>query len=162
MRKPKTIDTRRRVNVLATLGAEWSRLGLGYDDCDALRALLDMSILSFLDASAAIVDRERMPLGVVIAELIAIDHLALSELGVAALHDRLARKYHEDCEQWASQPEHVKQGDWRLKPPSRGQRMLMIRNAQALNIDLPGEVTSGEAHDWIAATGGNLRYSKEK
>lgn len=152
---------RRRVNILATLGAELSRLNLSYDDRDALRAVLAMRLEDFLDAAPQVHDYLRMPLGIVVAEMVCTNSLALNEMGLAVLHQRRSDEYHADCARWNAQSEAVKRGAWRERPPTRGQRMLILRTVETLGISLPGKLTRGEAHDWIEAHGGNLRYATE-
>lgn len=155
-------SSRTRVHVLATLGAQWLPFEIGYEDRDALRAVLHMPVSEILFAVCAGGDPHTIPVGEAIAQLVRTDFGPLSVLGEAVLFQWQEDRYRADCESWEAQPDEIKFGNWRDLHPTRDQRMRMIRTAQELAIDLPGEVTRGEAHDWIKSTGGNRRYNTEK
>lgn len=53
------------------------------------------------------------------------------------------------------------QNQWRGKPMTRRQYFLISRTADHLGIRMPGQMTRGEACDWLEAHGGNLRLSDE-
>lgn len=151
----------RRVAILATLGAEIYRLGIGYDDRNAWRGLLEMCLDDFRAMITRIEASEKVTVGAVLAGIVTRDLGALGDFGQAALFQRQTDAYHADCANWNAQSNGLKAGSWRSKPPTREQRMLMIRMSHSLAVSLPGEVNRGQAADWIAAQGGNPRFSKE-
>lgn len=150
-----------RLHILATLGAELHRLGLGLESHDALRAALSLP-LDDVFASIKHDELDSLTFGDALIRLVRSDIGPLSEIGRAVLHDRRAAEYRADCASWAAQPETLKLGSWRSQPPTRGQRMLMIRMAKHLGVSLPGDVDRGQAQAWIADHGGNPRYKEEK
>lgn len=151
----------KRLRILATLGAEANRLGIGYEHRDAWRGVLEMSIKEFGNLVAQMEDQASLTVGAVLAVIVTSDLGPLAQFGEAALHQRRADAYEADCASWEAQPAKTKEGTWRGKGPTRGQRMLMIRMSRVLNVPLPGDVTRGEAADWIDRQGGNPNYSKE-
>lgn len=152
----------RRVAILAGLGAEIHRLGIGYDDQDAWRGVLEMSLPDFIALFSPYESSADWKVGAALAHVVKSDLGALESFGEAALHERQADAYRADCESWEAQSDSVKRGPWRKKPPSRQQRMLMIRMSNSLQVPLPEDITRGEAALWIAAHGGNPRFKKEK
>lgn len=151
----------RRVAILATLGAEPYRLGIRYEHRDAWRGALEMGIDGFSAIITKIEGQADLTVGSVLAMIVTSDLGPLAQFGEATLHQRRADAYDADCASWEAQPAKMKEGTWRGKVPSRNQRMLMIRMAITLNVPLPGDVTRGEAADWITGHGGNPNYSKE-
>lgn len=158
----KNKQTRTRGLILATLGAELGRLNIGYEHRDTLRGVLEMPVEDFCAAISTIDIDESRTVGKVLAWLVTSDLGPFAEFGTAALHRRREDAYDADCASWQAQPASVKNGVWRRQTPSRGQRMLMIRMAQTLNVPLPGDVSKGEAAEWIAKHGGNPNYRKER
>lgn len=157
-----TKSERSRVSRLATLGGELARHGLGYVDRDALRAVLSLKVADFCGSIDRHLDRRSISVGEAIAIIIGTEHGPMSDAGIGILHRSRALAYHDDCKRWAAQPDEVKNGRWRDCPPTRGQRMLMIRMAEQLQLPLPGAVTRGEAQAWIADHGGNPRYPRQE
>lgn len=155
-------SSRNRVYILATLGGELSSFQIGYDDRHALRAVLHMRVSEFSSAISAAQISDATPVGEAVAQFIQLEHLPLCALGKGILFHRQADAYRADCAGWEAQPDAVKTGRWRQARATHSQRMLMIRMAQMSGLILPGEVTRGEAHDWIKANGGNPRYSEEQ
>lgn len=153
---------RKRGHIAATLGAELLRLGMGYEDRNALRAVLHMTLDNLLIAFGAGDLRDDVLLGEAIAHLVQNESGPLSVMGEAVLFQRQYDAHRADCDSWKAQPESLKLGPWRQAIPSRVQQMLMIRMSQSLGLELPGDVTRGQAHDWIKANGGNPRYNTEK
>jgi len=151
----------RRVAELATVGAELHRRGIGYDQRHAWRGLLETPFASFAAMIALAGAESDFTVGDALAWIVTRDLGPLAEFGEAALHQRRAAAYEADCASWEAQPAAVKNGRWRHKCPTRDQRMLMIRMSHRLNVPLPGDVSSGEAAEWIAQHGGNPNYNKE-
>lgn len=151
----------RRVAELATIGAELYRLGIGYKHRHAWRGVLETPFQSFAAQIAGPAAEDEVTVGRALAWIVTGDLGPLAAFGEAALHERRAAAYDADCASWQAQPPEVKGGRWRRKTPTRGQRMLMIRMSHVLGLELPGDVTRGEAATWIARHGGNPNYSKE-
>lgn len=150
-----------RVAVLAALGAEVHRLGIGYDDRDAWRGVLEMPLTEFTDASTSNDDIAELTLGAAISRMVAMDLGPLEGHGQAALFRRQQEAYNSDCARWAASPDDVKNGAWRSKPPTRPQRMMMMAISRSLGVPLPGDITRVEAQTWIDTHGGNPRYGQE-
>jgi hypothetical protein len=151
----------RRVAELATVGAEIYRLGVGYDHQHAWRGVLETSFVSFAAMITEVAAKEKLTVGRALAWAITRDLGPMAEFGEVALHQRRAAAYEADCASWKAQSDAVKNGRWQLKSPSRGQRMLMIRMSHILDVPLPGNVSRGQAAEWIARHGGNPSYSKD-
>lgn len=152
---------KRRLHILATLGAELYRRGLGLESIDALRAALALPLRDLLTNLEGD-ELNSLTFGDALVKFVQADIGPLSEIGRAVLHDRRADEYRADCASWAAQSQTVKNGPWRSLPPTRGQQMMMIRIAEQLGVPLPGEVDRGQAEAWIDAHGGNPRYNEEK
>ena len=151
----------RRVAELATVGAEAYRLGIGYDQRHAWRGVLETSFLTFAVIMTEAAAKDELTVGEALAWAVTNDLGPLTEFGEAALHQRRATAYEADCASWKAQSDAVKRGRWRPKSPTREQRMLMIRMSHNLKVLLPGDITRGEAADWIEQHGDNPNYSKE-
>lgn len=102
------------------------------------------------------------------------DNLSIEIAAVKANHDEWHRLGEEivlererkaaaaeraSWEEWrAKNPE---QNDWRGKGMTRRQYFLVSRTADYLGIRTPGQMTRGEACDWLDSRGGNLRLADE-
>ena len=51
--------------------------------------------------------------------------------------------------------------DWRDKPITRRQYFLVSRTAEQLGIRMPGQMSRGQASDWLAGHGANLRLVRQ-
>lgn len=82
--------------------------------------------------------------------------------GDALLLVKAKRDYIKDVASFAQwEREHPDANGWRTKPSTKVQGFLIGRTVAALGVDPPGRMNRGEAHDWIAAHGGNRRLSDE-
>lgn len=82
--------------------------------------------------------------------------------GDALLLERAKRDYAADAASFAAwQREHPDHETWRRKPPTRAQGFLIARMTVVLGIEPPLRPNRGEAHEWIAAHGGNHRLGGE-
>lgn len=78
--------------------------------------------------------------------------------GEALILEDASRRYWAEVAGWQTwQAAHPDKRDWRSKPQSRGQAMLVMRTAELLGIDAPLGMNRGDAHDWLADHGGNQR-----
>lgn len=146
-----------RLGQLAILGAEVLDAGVPSSDVDAWRGLLSCSP-ALLDRLARKAGLGGEPLLAILPGLIAIYRDALTRRGERVLHRRRRDRYQADCASWAAAPDAVKQGSWRSKRMTRGQRYEVIRTCQRLRIDPPGPITRGDAADWLESHGANLNY----
>ncbi len=158
----KSIDRKKepsRVHQLAVVGAEAFDAGVPAADADAWRGLLYCSpaLLDRLARQAGLHGGGR-PLLTMLAELIETYREPLTRRGQVALFRRRRDRYLADCARWAATPPSVKQGLWRSKRMTKGQRYEVIRTCQRLEIEAPGPMTRGEAADWLRANGANLNY----
>lgn len=154
------IDRRKepsRLNQLAVLGAEVLDAGVPSSDVDAWRGLLSCSP-ALLDRLARKAGLGGRPLLTILADLIAIYRDALTRRGQRVLHRRRRDRYLADCASWAATPDAVKQGSWRSKRMTKGQRYEIIRTCQRLGIDPPGPIKRGDAAVWLESHGANLNY----
>ncbi len=149
-----------RIGQLCVVGAEALDAGVAAADCDAWRGLLSCSprLLDRLACRAGLGDR---PLLAILADLIAIYREPLTRRGQRALYRRRRDRYLADCASWEATPEDVKQGAWRAKRMTKGQRYELIRTCQRLGVDLPGPLNRGQAADWLSAHGANLNYREK-
>ena len=152
-----------RLHQLAVVGAEVLDAGVPASDVDAWRGLLSCSpaLLDRLARGAGLHGGGK-PLLIMLPDLIAIYREALTRRGLRALHRRRRDRYLADCASWAATPDSVKQGAWRSKRMTKGQRYEIIRTCQRLCIDPPGPLTRGNAADWLEAHGANLNYRGEE
>lgn len=68
-------------------------------------------------------------------------------------------KERHEWEEWQSaNPAAI---EWREREPTKGQLQLVRRIVEAKEIETPTLKTRGEAHDWIAANGGNPRLNRD-
>lgn len=82
--------------------------------------------------------------------------------GDALLLEKAKRDYVTDAASFAAwEREHPDDDGWRKKPSTKAQGFLIGRTVAALGIDQPVRMNRGEAHDWIAAHGGNRRLVDE-
>lgn len=94
----------------------------------------------------------------ILADLIAVYRDALTRRGQRVLHRRRRDRYEADCASWTATPDAVKQGSWRSKRMTKGQRYEIIRTCQRLGIDPPGPIKRGDAAVWLESHGANLNY----
>ena len=100
------------------------------------------------------------------------DNLSIEIAAVKANYDewhRLGEEIVLERERTAAAADHAswvewraknpEQNDWRGKPMTRRQYFLVSRTADYLGIRMPGQMTRGEACDWLESHGGNLRLA---
>jgi len=148
-----------RIKQLAVIGAEPFDAGVPASDVDAWRGLLSCSpaLLNDLCGKAGL-DGSGTPLLAMLAPLIETYRTLLTRRGQDALFRRRHDRYLADCASWAAAPESVKQGVWQFKRMTKGQRYEVIRTCQRLEIEVPGQMTRGQAADWLDSHGANLNY----
>ena len=83
-----------------------------------------------------------------------------TEASKAMLYERARQAYEAECrsfETWAA--DHPGEQDWRDRPATRPQWMLIRRTVEALQLnDMPSRLNCGEAYDWLQQHGANVRF----
>lgn len=154
-------DPRDMASAIA-LGFVLVRLGLRAADSWKLEGLLS-------EGAAEVVERLQLAersLGVPHATageaLVRALDLAPNELaakGEFEAWNRRAKRYFEEHRSWLAQPAETREsGNWRTKKMSREQQELIRQTCALLEIDLPGDLNRGAAHDWLARHQANLLY----
>lgn len=148
-----------RIAQLAEVGAELLDGGVPSRDVDPCRGLLSCSpaLLDRLARKARLGD-SRTPLLTMLPAMIDTYRVSLTRRGKAVLFRRRRDRYLADCANWAATPDSVKEGAWRFKRMTTGQRYEVIRTCQRLEIDPPGPMKRGPAAEWLADHGANLNY----
>lgn len=87
---------------------------------------------------------------------------ALAKRGRQVLHDRAAAAYHADCARFdAWQAETPDRTEWRALPPVSRQGHLARTTAKHRDIIPPVATSRGDAADWLADAGANIRFRKD-
>ena len=102
------------------------------------------------------------------------DILSIEVAAVRAKHDEWHRRGEEivlererqaadadrtSWEEWQKKnPDSI---DWRDKPMTRRQYFLVSRTAEHIGIRMPGQMSRGQASDWLARHGANLRLVRQ-
>jgi hypothetical protein len=80
--------------------------------------------------------------------------------GRERLYEAARAAYKAECanfSEWAANNPGADQ--WKDKPATRAQWMLIRRTAVALDLDdVPTKLSRGDAHDWLDRNGANIRY----
>lgn len=67
--------------------------------------------------------------------------------------------YWDRVAEWEAEPEEERRhGHWRTRHITSGQRQLIADTARLLDVQMPGDVDRGGAHDWLAIYGANVVY----
>ena len=79
--------------------------------------------------------------------------------GIYVAWKRRADAYFEEHAEWLARDLELREnGAWRHRPMTDGQEALIRHTCAILQIDLPGHLLRGSAHDWVERMGANLRY----
>jgi len=134
--------------------------GLGAADSWRLDGLLGESVGDLI-ARLTTASRQ-VPNGDAGAVLVRAIDLAAAELaakGEYAAWKRRADRYFDEHEAWLAADDEMRTtGNWRDLRMTMGQQDLIRATCALLEIDLPGHVMRGSAHDWLDAARANLRY----
>lgn len=145
---------------MITLGAEYHRGGLRACHAPALLALRSLPLPLYAEALVRLFDADESR---TVAELEAMyvleHHEQLVGEGRRIVLQREIAAYEADCQRWQERQQGVPDSrQWREGRVSMRQAWLVERTCQALAIDArPKHANCGEAHDWLAAHGANLR-----
>ena len=142
------------------LGGVLVNIGLSAIDTDALAGLLafwadqvwgDMDELISADPSVSF--------GQAIVMMIDRYDRDLSARGLYETWARRLAAYDEDRGEWLARDEEYRlEGAWRAEGMTRDQRWLVRVTCRLRRIDLPGNLSRGDAADWLEAQGANMNY----
>lgn len=134
--------------------------GLGAADSWRLDGLLGESVgelIARLTAAA-----HQLPdgdAGTVFVRAIDLAAAELAAKGEYLAWKRRADRYFDEHDAWlAADGEMRATGGWRDLRMTMGQQDLIRATCTLLEIDLPGHLMRGSAHDWLDAARANLRY----
>jgi hypothetical protein len=134
--------------------------GLGAADSWRLDGLLGESVDELVQRLTEA--SRHLPNGDAGAVLVRAIDLAAAELaakGEYAAWKRRADRYFDEHDGWlAAAAEMRTAGRWRALRMTMGQQDLIRATCALLDIDLPGHLVRGSAHDWLDAARANLRY----
>jgi hypothetical protein len=149
---------------VSSLGADLLEYGLTGFDADAMMGLRCVPVTQFRDwVDKAISQPDDVTcIGDLLKPIIDQRRGDLEALGQQASWERRRRLYHADLAHWRAQPDSLKEGRWREKPMTPGQRALMQVTATALGVAIPPDLTRGTASDWLDGHGANLTYRPER
>lgn len=147
----------------SSLGADLIEYGLTGFDADAMMGLRCVPTARFLTllAEADPLGSKTACIGDLLKTIIDQHQDELETLGRRASWERRWRRYHADLAYWRAQPDSLKEGRWREKPMTAGQRALVQITATALGVVVPLDLTRGTAADWLDRHGANLSYRSE-
>jgi hypothetical protein len=134
--------------------------GLGAADSWRLDGLLsepiDELIRRLTDASRHLPDGDA---GAVLVRAIDLAAAELAAKGEYAAWKRRADRYFAEHEAWLAADEEMRlTGAWRQRRMTMDQQEQIRATCALLEIDLPGHLLRGSAHDWLDAARANLRY----
>ncbi len=153
----------KEVHHAIALGSVLARLGLVAADSWKLDGALAGSVDGFL----GLVRRGAAELpgknaGATLVRALHLDGSALHAKGQAAAWRRKYRAYLAERDAWlAVDARERTQGAWRAKPPSASQVALVQVTCAILKVAVPALRSRGGAHDWLDASGANLRYPQK-
>lgn len=142
------------------LGFVLRRRGMGAADSWRLDGLLGETVAEMIARLTAA--SHQLPDGDAGAVLVRAIDLAAAELsakGEYAAWKRRADRYFDEHDAWLAADDEMRTaGDWRALRMTMDQQDLIRATCALLEIDLPGHLMRGSAHDWLHAARANLRY----
>lgn len=142
------------------LGFVLRRRGMGAADSWRLDGLLGETVGEMIARLTAA--SHQLPDGDAGAVLVRAIDLAAAELaakGEFLAWKRRADRYFDEHDAWLAADDEMRTaGDWRGLRMTMDQQDLIRATCALLEIDLPGHLMRGSAHDWLDAARANLRY----
>ena len=134
--------------------------GLGAADSWRLDGLLaesvDELIRRLTDAARHLPNGDA---GAVLVRAIDLAAVELAAKGEYAAWKRRADRYFDEHEAWLAADDELRTARrWRDLRMTMGQQDLIRATCALLEIDLPGHLLRGGAHDWLGSARANLRY----
>jgi hypothetical protein len=129
--------------------------GLGPQDADALKALLNGTLDDLANYAGGLPQTHSMSLLELIVSIISRYDADLTALAAALQWEQRKTAYERDCLAWKA-AEPTCDPAWRDKPMTRGQRFLIADTAALLEIEIPEDMDRGAAADWLDANNANV------
>ncbi|GMN04426.1 hypothetical protein [Erythrobacter sp. MTPC3] len=129
--------------------------GLGPQDADALKALLNGTLDDLANYAGGLPQTHSMSLLELIVSIISRHEADLTALAAALQWEQRKTAYERDCSAWKA-AEPTCDSAWRDKPMTRGQRFLISDTAALLEIEIPEDMDRGAAADWLDANNANV------
>ena len=129
--------------------------GLGPQDADALKALLNGTLDDLANYAGGLPQTHSMSLLELIVSIISRHEADLTALAAALQWEQRKTAYERDCLAWKA-AETTCDPAWRDKPMTRGQRFLIADTAALLEIEIPEDMDRGAAADWLDANNANV------
>jgi hypothetical protein len=142
------------------LGGVLVNLGLLAIDADALAGLLAFCADQVWADMDELIDADpSIPFGKAIVMVIDRHDRDLSARGLYQTWARRLAAYDEDRSEWLTRDAEFRlEGAWRNESMTRDQRWLIRVTCRLRRIDLPGNLSRGDAADWLEARGANMNY----
>lgn len=142
------------------LGATLVGVGLSAIDADAVAGLLAFSADQVMADVEALIDLDPLAsFGMALVALIDRQARDLTARGLFETWEHRLSAYLEDRAEWLARDiEFRLEGAWRHETMTRGQRWLVRGTCRIRHLDLPGNLSRGDAADWLEASGANLTY----
>lgn len=142
------------------LGFVLRNRGLVAADSWRLDGLLGESVAELVqrltDAARQLPDGDA---GAVLVRAIDMAAAELAAKGELQAWRRRADRYFAEHDDWLAADEYMRlNGRWRQLRMTMDQQELIRSTCALLEIDLPGHLLRGSAHDWLDASRANLRY----
>ena len=145
----------RRLYACACLAGPMVDVGLGPQDADALKALLNGTLDDLTNFAGRLPQANAMPLLSLLVNIIALYRDDLTRLAAVLQWEQRKAAYDRDCAEWkAAKP--TCDTAWRNLPMTRGQRFLIADTAALLEIGIPEDMNRGRAADWLDANSANV------
>lgn len=134
--------------------------GLGAADSWRLEGLLSENVDELIARlTAAACQLPGADAGAVLVRAIDLAAAELAAKGEYAAWKRRADRYFEEHEAWLATDDELRiTGRWRDLRMTMGQQDVIRATCALLEVDLPGHLMRGSAHDWLDAARANLRY----
>jgi len=148
---------------VSSLGADLLNHGFTGFDANALmglRGLSPMRLNQLLQEEAAHASSP-CTAGDLLKPIVDQHRQELEDLGRLLSWKRRHCRYHEARTEWSVLPDDVRDGPWRKRPMTAGQRALVQITAALLNLPIPLDLNRGAAADWLESHGANLNYRGE-
>lgn len=140
------------------LGADDVHHGFVYEDAEARAWLRDIPLVHYVTLLESMGAREDEPVAKVELAAVRSHYDTFTRLGQQLMLAREIERYeerHRSFLAWVA--ENPSRQTWRAHTPKLRQLYLIERTAAALEIDHPVGLNCGEAHDWLAKHGANVR-----
>ncbi len=142
------------------LGAVMATIGLSAIDADALAGVMATIADQVMADMDDLIDADPFAsFGKLLVTMIDRHDRSLTARGLYESWLRRLAIYIEDRAEWLARDAEFRLGGaWRLLDMTRGQRWLIRVTCRIRRVDLPGDLSRGEAADWLDENGANMNY----